>query len=49
MAELGLKQERPKRQRQAAPEVSNVCDLPPGRKLQIDATRFELKEGLAWK
>lgn len=49
MAELGLKKERPKRQRKPAPEFSSSCDLPPGRKVQIDATRFELKQGIAWK
>jgi len=48
LAELGLKKERPKRKRKAAPEFSSSCDLPPGRRLQIDATRFELKEGIAW-
>ena len=48
-ADLGLKKERPKRKRKPAPEFASVCDLPPGRKLQIDATRFELKQGIAWK
>jgi putative transposase len=47
LAELGLKKERPKRK--AAPEFSSICDLPPGRRLQLDVTRFELKEGIAWK
>lgn len=49
MAELGLKQERPKRKRKAAPAFSKVCELPKGRKVQIDATRFELADGIAWK
>jgi putative transposase len=49
MAELGLKKEWPRRKRKPAPEFSSICDLPPGRKVQIDATRFELKSGIAWK
>ena len=49
MADLGLKKERPKRKRKAAPEFASVCELPEGRKVQIDATRFELKQGIAWK
>jgi putative transposase len=49
MAALEFKKERPKRKRKPAPEFASVCDLPAGRKLQIDATRFELKEGIAWK
>jgi len=49
MAELGLKKQRPKRKRKSAPEFSSVCELPSGRKIQIDATRFELADGFAWK
>ena len=49
MAELGLKKQVPKRNRKPAPEYSKVCDLPDGRKVQIDATRFELTDGIAWK
>ena len=47
MAALGLKKQRPKRKRKAAPEYSKVCELPDGRKVQIDATRFELADGIA--
>lgn len=46
---LGLQKALPKKKRKAAPKVSRVCDLPAGRKLQIDATRFELSDGIAWK
>lgn len=49
MAALGLQKERPKKKRQAAPEFSSVCDLPEGRRIQIDATRFALDDGIAWK
>ena len=46
---LALQKERPKKQRKSATVVSRICDLPSGRKLQIDATRFELAQGIAWK
>jgi putative transposase len=49
MAELGLKKQLPKRKRKPAPEFSKICELPAGRKVQIDATRFELADGIAWK
>ena len=49
MAALDLKKERPKRKRRPSPEFLSVCDLPAGRKLQIDATRFDLEVGIAWK
>lgn len=39
MAELGFKKIVPKRKRKPAPELSSICDLPQGRKVQIDATR----------
>lgn len=49
MAVLGLKQQVPKRKRKPAPEVSKVCDLAAGRKVQMDATRFALRDGIAGK
>lgn len=49
MAVLGLGKQVPKRKRKPSPEYSKVCDLPEGRKVQIDATRFELTDGIAWK
>ena len=47
--ELGLKKRLPKRQRKPAVGVSAVRELPPGRRVQIDATRFALGDGVAWK
>ncbi len=49
MKALDLQKALPKKKRKASPEVSRVCDLPEGRKLQIDATRFQLKGEIAWK
>lgn len=49
MAQLGLGKQRPKRTRKPAPAFSKVCSLPKGRKVQIDATGFELKGSSAWK
>ncbi len=49
LAELGLKKLRPKSQRKPAVAVSSVRALPPGRRVQIDATRFALSDGMAWK
>ncbi|MCA9840365.1 MAG: hypothetical protein KC422_25875 [Trueperaceae bacterium] len=49
MAQLGLGKQLPKHKRKSAPEFSNLADLPAGRKVQIDATRFELRDGIAWK
>lgn len=49
MNELELKKRLPKRQRKPAVGVSPVPELPPGRRVQIDATRFALGDGVAWK
>jgi putative transposase len=49
MSELGLGKHLPKRQRKPAATVSSVRDLPAGRRVQIDATRFSLSDGVAWK
>lgn len=49
MNELGLKKNLPKKQRKPAVGVSSVRELPPGRRVQIDATRFALGDGVAWK
>lgn len=49
MRRLDLHKALPKKKRKPAPAVSSVCDLPAGRRLQIDATRFELSDGIAWK
>lgn len=49
MNELGLEKRLPKRQRKPAVTLSPVRELPPGRRVQIDATRFTLDDGIAWK
>lgn len=49
MKTLDLQRVLAKKKRKTSPEVSRVCDLPEGRKLQIDATRFQLKAEIAWK
>lgn len=49
MNELGLKKNLPKKQRKPAVGVSSVRELLPGRRVQIDATRFALSDGVAWK
>lgn len=46
---LNLQQNLPRKKRRKAPEPTRVCDLPEGRKVQIDATRFQLDTGVAWK
>lgn len=45
---LGLKRERPKKTRRPSPAVTPSCELPEGRKVQIDATRLSLGDGAAW-
>ncbi len=47
MDELGLKKGRPKKRRKPAVAVGSVRELPPGRRVQIDATRFALSNGVA--
>lgn len=49
MNELGFRKRGPKRQRKPAVAMSPVRELPPGRRVQIDATRFALGDGVAWK
>lgn len=49
MSELGLEKRLPKRSRKPAVTMSPVRQLPPGRRVQIDATRFALSDGVAWK
>jgi putative transposase len=48
LAALGLQHERPKKKRRAAPAVTTGADLPEGRRVQIDATRLSLADGVAW-
>lgn len=49
LAELGLKKHLPKSRRKPTVALSSVRALPPGRRVQIDATRFALSDGVAWK
>lgn len=49
MNELGLEKRVPKRQRKPTATMSLVRELPSGRRVQIDATRFTLSDGVAWK
>lgn len=49
LAELGLKKHLPKSRRKPTVALSSVRELPPGRRVQIDATRFALSDGIAWK
>ena len=48
MVLLGLKRETPRKKRRESPEVIPTCDLPAGRKVQIDATRLSLGDGIGW-
>lgn len=48
MDELGLRPPPPMKKKRPAPPVVAECDGPQGRRLQIDATRFRLDEGVAW-
>lgn len=48
MRELGLAKSVPRKSRAKAPAVTLVRDLPAGRRVQIDATRFSLRSGPAW-
>jgi transposase InsO family protein len=48
MALLGLQRETPRKKRRESPKVTPTCDLPAGRKVQIDATRLSLEDGVGW-
>jgi transposase InsO family protein len=48
MGELGLQPPPPMKKKRPAPTVTAERDWPPGRRLQIDATRFRLDDGVAW-
>jgi len=45
---LGLQQRRPKKTRRPVPAVTETPELPEGRRVQIDATRLTLDDGVAW-
>ena len=48
LAVLGLKHARPLKTRRAAPAVTAMAERPQGRRVQIDATRLSLMDGVAW-
>lgn len=48
MGELGLQPPPPQKKRREKTAVAAVADWPAGRRLQIDATRLTLDDGLAW-
>lgn len=48
MGELGLQPLPPTKKKRPAPAVVAERDWPEGRRLQIDATRFRLDDGVAW-
>jgi transposase InsO family protein len=48
LAALDLEHERPKKRRRAAPGPPTAAELPEGRRVQIDATRLSLSDGVAW-
>jgi putative transposase len=48
LAGLGLAHGRRKKQRRATPVVTARAEFPQGRRVQIDATRLALADGVAW-
>ena len=48
LKDLGLQQRRPKKTRRQAAKVTESADFPEGRRVQIDATRLLLDDGVAW-
>lgn len=48
LAGLGLAHARHKKQRRARPPVPARTEFPEGRRVQIDATRLSLADGVAW-
>ena len=48
MDELGLRPPPPMKKKRSAHPVVAKADWPEGRRLQIDATRFRLDDGVAW-
>ena len=48
LAMLGLAHERLPKKRRATPAVTAMAELPPGRRVQIDATRLALSDGVTW-
>jgi putative transposase len=48
MGDLGLQPPPPLKKKRPVPTVTAEPDWPEGRRLQIDATRFRLDDGVAW-
>jgi putative transposase len=48
LAALGLGHERFKKKRRAIPASPATTELPQGRRVQIDATRLSLADGVTW-
>jgi putative transposase len=48
LATLGLAHEHREKKRRATPAATAMAELPPGRRVQIDATRLILGDGVTW-
>ncbi len=48
LAGLDLEHERRQKKRRTTPAVTAMAELPEGRRVQIDATRLSLADGVAW-
>lgn len=48
LGELQLNPPQPRKVRKAPPKVTAEQDWPPGRRVQIDATRLSLPDGVCW-
>jgi putative transposase len=48
LAGVGFEHERPPKKRRTAPVVAAAAECPEGRRVQIDATRLALADGVAW-
>ena len=48
LGELGLNPPQPRKTRKPSPEVAAPPDWPTGRRIQIDATRLSLADGVCW-
>jgi putative transposase len=48
LGELGLNPPQPRKTRKPAAEVAAPADWPAGRRIQIDATRLSLADGVCW-
>jgi hypothetical protein len=46
--DVGLQPRRPQKTRRPPPQVTESADFPQGRRVQIEATRLTLEDGVAW-